>query len=84
MIRAVKQRGVEGYIVECDVCGGGMDEDGFVGTPAVFCDTFDAGVFIDDNGWGQIGNYVACPDCVAKINRGEVVLKFENRKELSK
>ena len=70
----------DGVVVECDVCGGAMDDDGCtVGDEVVFCDNGDAGIFIATDGWGQIGNYVACPDCVAKINRGEVALKFEEK-----
>ena len=65
------------YVVECDVCGGMMDEEGYTyGDAYVFPDKGNAGVFILDYGWDRIGNYVACPCCIEKINRGEVSLRF--------
>lgn len=72
MIRKVD----DGFIAECDVCGAGLDEDGNTGNVAVFATKGDAGIFIDDNDWGRIGDYVVCPDCVGRINRGEIEPRF--------
>lgn len=67
----------DGVVVECDVCGGGMAEDGRTeGDVSVFCDKGDAGIFICDYSWDRIGDYVVCPKCVERINRGEVALRF--------
>ncbi len=73
MIRKVD----DGVVVECDVCGGLMDEDGRTdGDVAIFSDKGNAGVFICYYRWDRIGDYVACPACVGKIDRGEVALRF--------
>lgn len=73
MIRKVD----DGFVVECDVCGGVMDEDGRTeGDVYVFCDKGDAGTFIYYDNWDRIGDYVVCPKCVERINRGEVALRF--------
>lgn len=81
MIREVE----DGVVVECDVCGGALDEDGNTGNVAVFATKGDAVISIEDNEWGRIGDYVVCPDCVRRIDRGEVALKFEKKgKEKSK
>lgn len=67
----------DGFVVECDVCGGDMGDEGLTdGDAAVFCDKGDAGIFICDYGWDRIGDYAVCPKCIERINRGEVALRF--------
>lgn len=81
MIRKVD----DGVVVECDVCGGVMGEDGLTeGDVSVFCDKGDAGIFICDYSWDRIGDHVVCPDCVGKINRGEVELWFIDKEKAGK
>lgn len=71
------RKGEDGFVVECDICGNMMDEDGRTdGDVAVFSDCCDAGVFIRDYEWGKIGNYLACPHCVEKIDFGGISVKF--------
>ncbi len=66
-----------GVVVECDVCGRGMDDDGHASTrAATFCDRGDAGVFIGDCQWDRVGDYAVCPECVERIVKGEVDVRF--------
>lgn len=75
----------DGFVVVCEVCLGGMDEDGRTeGNISVFADKNDAGVFVSDCHWDRIGDYTVCPDCVGKINRGEVELWFIDKEEAGK
>ena len=48
----------------------------------MFATKGDAGIFIDDNEWGRIGDYVVCPECVRRISSGEVALTFEEKGEV--
>lgn len=71
------RKGEDGFVVECDICGGGMDEDGRTdGNVSVFCYKGDAGIFICHYGWARIGDYAVCPKCFKRITRGEVALRF--------
>lgn len=81
MIRKVD----DGFVVECDVCGGDMGDDGLTeGDAAVFCDKGDAGIFIRDYDWDRIGDYAVCPKCVERINRGDIELFFNDKEEAGK
>lgn len=62
-----------------------MDKDGRTkGDMSVFADKNDAGVFVSDCHLSRIGDYAVCPNCVEKVNRGEIELFFNDKEEAGK